>query len=378
MDNVKTIAIYFPQFHAIPENDEWWGKGFTDWNNVRKGYPLYEGHHQPRVPLNNNYYDLSQLDTIRWQVELAKKYGVYGFAIYHYWFDGKQLLETPEKLFLQHPELDIPFCLTWANETWARRWDGNDRQILQLQTHEPTHEKWKEHFDYLRPFFADPRALRIDGRVVFQIYRPHLIDKVDEMIAYWRELAREAGIGELYFMAIKSFDFPDSSILDAFDGVLLFEPHEATNSPQAKGMSYRLENILRHLPESWVERLRAIRTKSRHSYKEYDYQKICDIAAAPHFTYRDKDVFDMAFLEWDNTARYREKATIYKGCTPPIFEKNFRRLVQKAEQKPEGRRFVYINAWNEWAEGTYLEPDEKNGYGYLEAIQRVMRERTQV
>ena len=260
MGNVKTIAIYFPQFHAIPENDEWWGKGFTDWNNVRKGYPLYEGHHQPRVPLNNNYYDLGQLDTIRWQVELAKKYGVYGFAIYHYWFDGKQLLETPEKLFLQHPELDMPFCLTWANETWARRWDGNDRQILQLQTHEPTHEKWKEHFDYLRPFFADPRALRIDGRVVFQIYRPHLIDKVDEMIAYWRELAREAGIGELYFMAIKSFDFPDSSILDAFDGVLLFEPHEATNSPQAKGMSYRLENILRHLPESWVERLRAIRT----------------------------------------------------------------------------------------------------------------------
>lgn len=374
MNSVKTIALYFPQFHAIPENDAWWGEGFTDWHNVRQGYSLFEGHRQPRIPLDGNYYDLSRLDVIKWQAALAKQYGVYGWAIYHYWFDGKQLLQTPQELILHHPEVDMPFCLTWANETWARRWDGRDKEILQLQTHIPTKEKWKEHFDYLLPFFRDPRAIRIDNRIVFQIYRPHLIEKVDEMLAYWRELAYEAGIGELYFMAIKSFDFPNNSLLDAFDGVLLFQPHEATNSSQAKGARIYLENILRHLPEAWVERLRALRTKTRHSYKLHNYQKICDIAATPHFTYKDKDIFDMAFMEWDNAARYKEKATVYHGCTPAIFEKNFRRLVNKAAANAPDKRFVYINAWNEWAEGTYLEPDTDYGYQYLEAVQRVMND----
>ena len=371
--DTKVIALYFPQFHAIPENDDWWGKGFTDWDNVRQGYPLFAGHRQPRIPLNNNYYDLSNVETIKWQVELAKKYNIYGFSFYHYWFDGKQLLETPQELLLHHPELDISFCLTWANETWARRWDGRDKEILQLQTHEPTKEKWKQHFDYLLPFFKDKRAIRIDGKILFQIYRPHLISKVSEMLCFWRELARKEGIGEMYFMAIKSFEFPSNSVLQEFDGVLRFQPHEATNSSAGKGISSYVENILRHLPESAVEKLRGIKTKSRSSCKIYDYQKICNIALKPSTTYSNKQVFDMLFMEWDNTARYKERATIYQGCTPEVFEKNFEQLVRNASGKPEKSRYVFINAWNEWAEGTYLEPDTDRKYAYLEAIQRVLK-----
>lgn len=370
--DTNVIALYFPQFHRTKENDAWWGEGFTDWTNVKLGTPQYEGHRQPRVPLNDNYYDLTDIDVIRWQAELAKQYGVGGWAIYHYWFDDHvQILETPKELILEHKEIDIPICLTWANETWARRWEGNDKEVLLLQTHTPTKEKWKTHFDYLLPYFKDERAIRIDGKILFQIYRPHLIDKVGDMLRYWRCLAREAGIGEMYFMAIKSFDFPDNAILDEFDGVLLFQPHAATNSKKAKGAQIYLENILRHLPEKWVEKLRTLRTRNRTGCKVYPYQKIWDIIHTDDFRYKDKDVFNMGFMGWDNTARYRNKATIYEGCTPAVFEENFRKLYEKAGKNPEGKRFVFINAWNEWAEGTYLEPDTDHGYGYLEAIKRI-------
>lgn len=370
MKQMKPIAIYFPQFHAIPENDKWWGAGFTDWTKVKEGYPLFEGHHQPRVPVDG-YYDLSQKEVIAHQIAMAKQYGIYGFAIYHYWFDGKQLLETPKEIILNNKDLDIPFCLTWANETWARRWEGKDSEILQKQTYEPTLEKWKEHFDYVKQYLTDPRAIRIDGKPVFQIYRPHLVLHVKKMLAYWRELARKEGIGELYFMAIKSFDFPDNSILDAFDGVLLFQPHEAVNSKEYKGKRVLLENILRHCPESWIEKMRSLRSKTRTSHVLHPYDKVFDAVLNRDFKYKDKDTFNMAFLEWDNTARYKEKATVYHGCTPEIFEKYFTRLLQKESRAhSEEKQFVYINAWNEWAEGTYLEPDTDYGYAYLEVVKR--------
>lgn len=370
--DTKVIALYFPQFHAIPENDKWWGEGFTDWNNVKTSYPLYEGHLQPRVPLNNNYYDLTDYNVLKWQAQLAKHYGIYGFAIYHYWFDGKQLLEKPKEMFLSHPEIDIPFCLTWANESWSRRWEGRDKETLMLQTHEPSKEQWKAHFDYLLPYFKDKRAIKIDGKILFQIYNPHLVNNVDEMISYWRELANENGIGELYFMAIKSFDFPNSAIIDSFDGVLLFQPRAASNSTNNKGaLQVFLENSLRRLPESWVEKFRSIRTQSRKAHKVHSYQKICDIALKQGEEANNKDLFNMAFMRWDNTARYREKATIYEGCTPKTFENNFKKLYNAASKNTEGKKFVFINAWNEWAEGTYLEPDTDYGYEFLEAIKKI-------
>lgn len=366
------IALYYPQFHAIPENDLWWGKGFTDWNNVRNGYSLYSGHRQPRIPLNDNYYDLSDYETIKWQVDLANKYNLGGFAIYHYWFEGKQLLETPKEILLNHPELDIPFCLTWANETWSRRWEGNDQKILIEQTHKPEKERWKEHFDYLLPYFSDHRAIRINGKILFQIYRPHLIEQLPEMISYWRKLAHDAGIGELYFMAIKSFDFPQIKILDCFDGVLLFQPAEATNSSANKGMVVHIGKFLRLFPEKWIEVFRSIRTKTQKTYKKYDYNTISNIVKNRNFSYRDKDIFNMAFLEWDNTARYKEKATIYDGCNPQEFQGSLRGLIDRAKIHSDGNKYVFVNAWNEWAEGTYLEPDSVYGYEYLEVIKMLV------
>lgn len=374
MKQMKPIAIYFPQFHAIPENDKWWGEGFTDWTKVKEGYPLFEGHHQPRVPADG-YYDLTDKEFIKYQVEMAKKYGIYGFTIYHYWFDGKQLLEKPKEIFLNNKDIDIPFCLTWANETWARRWEGKDSEILQEQTYEPTKEKWKEHFDYIKQYLTDQRAIKIDGKPVFQIYRPHLVTKVTEMLRYWRELARQEGIGELYFMAVKSFDFPDNKILEEFDGVLLFNPHEAVNSKEYKGKLILLENLLRHFPEKWVEKMRTVRSKARSSYLLHPYTKVFDLVLERRFKYKDKDTFNMAFLEWDNTARYKEKATVYHGCTPEIFKEYFTKLLKSESAKLSvEKQFVYINAFNEWAEGTYLEPDTDNGYAYLEAVKQAVDE----
>lgn len=370
MNQVKPIAIYFPQFHAIPENDIWWGKDFTDWTKVKEGYPLFDGHYQPRVPADG-YYDLRNKEVIAHQIKIAKQYGVYGFTIYHYWFDGKQLLETPKELILNDKSLDIPFCLTWANESWARRWEGKDSEILIKQTHEPTKEKWKEHFDYIKAYLKDERAIKIDGKPVFQIYRPHLIVQVTNMLRYWRQLAREENLGELYFMAVKSFDFPNNRILEEFDGVLLFQPHEAVNSREYKGKRIFVENVLRHCPENLIEKMRAIRSRTRTKYVLHPYSKVMDAVLKRDFKYKDKDVFNMMCLGWDNTARYKEKATIYHGCTPAVFEEYLTKMLQQECMKhSEQKQFVFINAWNEWAEGTYLEPDTKYGHAYLEAVQR--------
>ena len=201
--------MYFPQLHAIPENDEWWGKGFTDWVNVKKARPLFDGHYQPRVPLDDYYYDQSKLEVLRWQVKLARSYGIYGFCHYHYWFDGKQLLETPTNLMLANKDIGMPFCLSWANETWSKRWDGRDHHILIQQTHPPDEESWSRHFDYLIRAWTDERAIKIDGRPVFVIYRPHRISKIDEMLSYWQDRARQSGLKGLYFIFQKQYDLPD-------------------------------------------------------------------------------------------------------------------------------------------------------------------------
>ena len=369
---VKLIALYFPQLHSIPENDEWWGKGFTDWVNVRKARPQFKGHFQPRVPLDSRYYDQSQMETLKWQIELARKYGVHGFCHYHYWFDGKQLLETPTNMMLASKQLDFPFCLAWANETWSRRWDGQDHHILQEQTHRPDKAIWERHFNYLFRAWSDERAIRIDGKPVFLIYRPHRIDKIDEMFDFWRELAHQRGLPGLYFVAMKQYEYPMPEILGYFDASMHFQPFEALYSPDYAGDESAIRTglpmrALRQLPERVKMPLRAFRDKYFPALSFYNYEKVWTQILKVE---RDGTIptFPGAFVDWDNTARYGNRARLFKGASPERFAYWFRQLVQVTSQRPAPERIIFLNAWNEWAEGTYLEPDARHGYRYLEAV----------
>lgn len=372
---VKAVAFYFPQFHAIPENDEWWGRGFTDWHNVKKSRPLFDGHYQPRVPLNGNYYDQSKKEIVTWQIELAKRGGLHGFCHYHYWFDGVQLLEEPTNLFLRSPELDFNFCLAWANETWSRRWDGRDHHILIEQTHVPEERRWLNHFNYLIRAWTDDRHIKIDGKPVFLIYRPHRIIHLDRMLDLWREEAHRRGLKGLYFVAMKQYEFPYPELLKHFDAVVQFQPFEAIYSPdfEDKGITQnKLVQHLRILPEGVLDLLRSARWSLFHSPTFWDYDTVWRQILKEEQE-GGLPTFPGAFIDWDNTPRYGKRAKIFRGANPERFEFWFRQLVNQVAARPEpNERFLFINAWNEWAESTYLEPDERYQHHYLDAVRRCL------
>ena len=375
---VKLVALYFPQLHSIPENDAWWGTGFTDWVNVRKAKPQFRGHYQPRVPRGERYYDQSEMETLRWQIDLAKQYGVHGFCHYHYWFDGKQLLETPTNMMLSAKELDFPFCLAWANETWSRRWDGRDHHILQEQTHRPEKSLWERHFNYLFRAWSDERAIKIDGRPVFLIYRPHRIEKIDEMFNFWRELAYQRGLPGLFLVAMKQYEYPMPGILKHFDASMHFQPFEALYSPDYPAPSIessRWVRPLRMLPDRVQDMLRAFIYKFMPALTFYDYDLVWQHMLKIE---RDGDLptFPGAFVDWDNTARYAKRARIFKGASPERFAYWFKQLVDVTATRPAAEQFIFLNAWNEWAEGTYLEPDTRFGYQYLEAVRAALASQT--
>ena len=370
----KIIAMYFPQFHEIAENSQWWGNGFTDWNNVKEGTPQFDGHYQPRVPLNGNYYDQSELSTIQWQIELAKKYGIYGFCHYHYWFDGKQLLEKPTDLMLANKELDFPFCLSWANETWSRRWDGRDNEILIEQTHPANKESWKKHFDYLIHFWKDSRAIKVEGKPVFIIYRPQYINNINEMIEYWQTLARGSGLLGIYIIHQQSFELPNHKILKSFDAVFHFQPAMAIQSQRKKSLllsKLSLLKVFRLLPEKIQDFIRAKKTKLRGKVSIYDYdsiwQSIINLEPEPNLT-----TYPGCFVDWDNAARYKNRATVYYEASPKRFEYWLTKLLDTISVRKLPENFIFLNAWNEWSEGAYLEPDEKYQYAYLDAIKSAL------
>ena len=376
---MKIIAFYLPQFHNIPENDEWWGNGFTEWTNVKKAKPLYEGHMQPRVPLGGNYYNLLDDNVKIWQADLAKKYGVYGFCYYHYWFNGKMLLEKPMEQMLANKEVDMPFCICWANEPWTKAWVGDERKLLIAQEY-GQEEEWKQHFMYLLPFFKDERYITKDGKPLFVFYRPDIVPCMKEMIETWDKLAKENGLSGITF-AFQSgdYDWNNSKEANLFDYDIEFQPPYASHwlySNDGKFVSALKK--CRRLLAGWAGKKFGI---DLYRYGTAQYKKMTGQTVANYDSMWQKIIeakpvrsnsIPGAFVKWDNTPRHGERGQINVG-TPEKFEYYLSKQIKHArEDYHEDMIFMY--AWNEWAEGGYLEPDEDDKYGYLEAIKRALEE----
>lgn len=341
----RLIAFYLPQFHPIPENDAWWGRGFTEWRNVGKARPLFDGHLQPQLPADLGFYDLRLAETRKAQADLARQYGIHGFCYYHYWFQGKRLLERPFGEVLASGEPDFPFCLCWANEPWSRRWDGSESDVLQSQGYAA--EDDLAHIRWLLGPLSDSRAIRIDNRPVFMVYRADQLPEPARTTDIWRREAEKAGLPGLYLMAVETgWDAGWNATQVGFDAKVLFQPQFS---------------ILGNVP-----RLEVGPTKTR----VFDYDSAWPVLASPPPVSYPR--FDTVFPGWDNTPRRGEDSWVVHGNTPASYEEWLRLAVDRTLTRPPDQRIVFINAWNEWAEGAHLEPDRKHGRGFLEATQRVV------
>lgn len=360
-EDVRLIPFYLPQYHEIPENNEWWGKGFTEWTNVKKAKKLFLNHYEPRIPLNENYYDLSDENVLVNQMNLAKKYGIYGFCFYHYWFNGKKLLEKPVEKILSNPNAQLPFCLSWANEPWTRTWNGEigSKQILIDQDYGKQKE-WKEHFMYLLPFFKDDRYITEDGKPVFLVYRAKNIPHCKEMFDYWRLLAVENGLKGLYLMQMNTgFGFLRENKI--FDAVVDFEPTRTLTSGQDNYLKeYSKKDMLN-------KRLRRYYLMRKFVCTKISYETVCKTITSTGKLPIKKRYYGM-FTGFDNSPRRQRKALIVTNSTPKLFEHYLTKQIERS--KKENNNMLFINAWNEWGEGAYLEPDERYGFAYLQAIKR--------
>jgi hypothetical protein len=359
MSNIKTVAIYLPQFHPVPENDEWWGPGFTEWTNVKKSKPLYKGHNQPKIPHSSvGYYDLGEPDVMVKQAALAKEHGIYGFAFYHYWFNGKRLLDLPMDNLLKNNKPDFPFCLFWANETWSRRWLGEEKEILIKQTY--SEEDDNNHIDWLIKVFSDKRYIKVGNKPVFIIYRPLDFPDIRKTLSVFTEKCLYSGLEKPYFIASNSHAGDIDLTKYGFENILNFEPQLGVLPgfmDDRKSLKKLISNI----------KLGVFNSK----LKLFDYSKAKELMLNRNFLY---SYLPCSFVAWDNTPRRGKNGIVLKNSDPAIFKKYFAKSVNaliKMNFKEE-ENFIFINAWNEWAEGNCLEPDIKYDFQYLEAVKEVI------
>lgn len=352
---IRTIAIHLPQFHPTPENDKWWGKGFTEWTNVTKAKPLFKGHYQPHLPSDLGYYDLRLEQTRVEQAKLAKEYGIEGFCYYHYWFNGKRILNEPLDRILASKEPDFPFMYCWANENWTRRWDGADHEVLMEQKY--NFDDDREHIKWLcKNVFSDKRYITINGAPVFVIYRPNLLPDIKKTIEIWREEAIKLGFEKLYVCGFQSMGTnsinPNS---DGFDAAIEFQPNWSFLKKTDIWSKFRYKfNIGVGAPSIFNYDLLVKKSIENlpPNYKQYPCITPC----------------------WDNSARKKKFAIIIKNSTPQKYYNWLKIIIEKFKPYSLEENFIFINAWNEWAEGNHLEPDQKWGKEYLEVTKKALEQ----
>lgn len=376
----RIIAYYLPQFHPVAENDKFWGKGFTEWTNVAKAKPLFKGHQQPRVPADLGFYDLRLSEVRKQQVELAKEAGIEGFCYWHYWFgNGKEVLEMPFDEVVKSGEPDFPFCLGWANHSWTTKtWEKGKNSVKDTMIFEQTYpgvEDHIAHFYRLLPAFKDPRYIKVDGKLLFNIFASKRFPDIQGFFALWNQLAKDNGLVGFHFVAlVPSLSEVNSKALRNLDANITTEFAEfydmgfdAINSVNQKyaeiktaGTAYKAINgLLRKIfPGSYVER--------------YDYKKIMDNYYSPED--RKAKVYPQLLAGWDRSPRSGRKAVVYYNNTPESFEYAVKKVLECVEEKDAEHRIIFLNSWNEWGEGAYMEPDLRYGKKFIQILGKNLSE----
>jgi len=347
---VKPIAFYLPQFHEIPENNDWWGNGFTEWTNTRKALPRFKGHYQPREPHEDiGYYDLSDANIIRKQAELAKRHGIYGWSVYYYWFSGRRLLEKPLDLLLENKDIDINFCLTWCNETWSKRWVGDEREeLIECEYRDDDPDKF---IDDIFKYVDDRRYIRINGKPVIMVYKPNDIPDIKNVVFRWRRRAHKNGLGDLFIISIiNPHTLADLKLSDCFDGETEFTPANSYYVSNAINLVDRMNKVISNyvytFDDCFSNYVKAIETSNHSAYLSC----MCGFDNSPRYTDRFR-IYDLGFSvkQFYNTVKYITDKTIASN-----------------------RNHIFVFAWNEWAESAYLEPDKRFGYMMINTFSKAI------
>ena len=371
--SARLIAFYLPQFHPIPENDAWWGPGFTEWTNVAKAKPLFRGHRQPRLPADLGFYDLRVPETRQRQADMARSAGVEAFCYWHYWWgNGRRIIERPFEEVRGSGEPDFPFCIAWANQSWTGIWHGAPKSVLIEQTY-PGPEDEVAHFRWAQKAFEDPRYLRVDGKPMFVIFSPHDLPSAVAFTDHWRELAAQAGYPGIFFVAISNrykpgVDVYRDSLLEPFDAVTALVPQDYLDGPARDTQRTDLRRRWRELNVGYkLKKFKPaiFNRPTRIRYADVVARALEDMPPGERF-------LPSVLPGWDNTPRSSHRGVVYEGETPALFRKYLQKAVDRVADYSPDHQIVFLKAWNEWAEGNYVEPDAVNGHAYLDVIRSVI------